>query len=120
MNFDWKDFVRLAEDLMKRPDEASLRSAISRAYYGVFCISRNKRGFKNYRPEKGKNIHWIVINEYKNSHNNNEEIIGKYLDDLRRNRNYSDYDEDKTIDFKLAQRVLIKAKQILDKLGIRL
>jgi len=120
MNFDWKDFVRLAENLMNHNDEASLRSAISRAYYGVFCISRNKKGFKNYKLKKGENIHWIIINKYKNSHDKNEKIVGKYLDDLRRNRNYSDYDEDETIDFKRAQRVLIKTKKILDNLGINL
>lgn len=33
--FDWSGYLDLALELQKRPDEASLRSAISRAYYFV-------------------------------------------------------------------------------------
>ncbi|MHA1278053.1 MAG: hypothetical protein ACTSQ8_12760 [Candidatus Helarchaeota archaeon] len=117
MSFDWKNFVRLAEDLMNHPDEASLRSAISRAYYGAFCISRNKMGFKSYR---GSDVHKEVIKHYQHSRDSREKFVGNTLDKLRRDRNDADYNEDKTIDFRLTQRVLIKAKQILDKLGIAL
>jgi hypothetical protein len=36
MPFDWADYLKLAEELAARTDEASKRSAISRAYYFVF------------------------------------------------------------------------------------
>jgi hypothetical protein len=36
MAFEWVDYLTLAEELAARPDEASKRSAISRAYYFVF------------------------------------------------------------------------------------
>jgi len=43
MSFDWLGYIRLAENLSDELDESSLRSAVSRAYYGVFCIARNKK-----------------------------------------------------------------------------
>jgi len=117
MSFDWKDFIRLSEELIKRSDEASLRSGISRAYYGVFCIARNKQGLKHY---KKPDVHREVIARYMNSKNNQEQEIGQLLDKLRRERNDADYDEDKVINSQLAQRVLLRAKNILEKLGINL
>jgi len=46
MSFDWRTYLQLADALIKHqtatvPQEAYLRSAISRSYYGVFCIARN-------------------------------------------------------------------------------
>lgn len=45
MSFDWEDYIRLSEELIKKTgalEEANFRSSISRGYYGVFCIARNK------------------------------------------------------------------------------
>ena len=91
-----------------------MRSGISRAYYGVFCIARDKKELKNYR---GPNTHWHVINQYQNSNNPKEKRIGKNLDNLRKRRNDADYDEDIAIDSQSAQRVLLKANNILKALS---
>ena len=115
MSFDWKDYIRLAENLITHNSEAYLRSGISRAYYGVFCITRNKAGFKNY---KQPDVHREVINYYKDSKDQKKQKIGNILDQIRRFRNIADYDEDKPINSKLAQKVLIKSKDILKILGI--
>jgi len=117
MSFNWVEYVKLAEDLQKQRGESYLRSSISRAYYGVFCIARNKKGYKNSRQS---NVHWEVINAYKNSSIQDEKYVGKLLDDLRKQRNDADYDEDKTISAALAQRVILKSKIILKILGIPL
>jgi len=117
MSFDWKDFIRLAEELIKRSDEASLRSAISRAYYGVFCILRNKMGFKDYKQSY---VHRKVIDLYIKSSNPQEKLAGQLLDELRKRRNNADYNEDIIIDFNFAQRTIEDAKNILKKLGINL
>ncbi len=37
--FDWSKYLELAGELGKRADEASLRSAISRAYYYVYHLA---------------------------------------------------------------------------------
>ena len=39
MAFDWNNYLTLAEQLATRPDEASKRTAISRAYYCVFNLA---------------------------------------------------------------------------------
>jgi hypothetical protein len=39
MPFDWNHFLTLAEELAVRPDDASKRTAISRAYYSVFNLA---------------------------------------------------------------------------------
>lgn len=110
MIFDWKDYIDLAEELLNRREESCLRTTISRAYYGVFCIVRNSKGYKNH---KGRDVHQRVIEEYKNSRDRKEQNIGRILDSLRRSRNHADYDEDKPISKELAERALISSKMIL-------
>ena len=39
MPFDWNDYLTLAEELATRADDASMRTAISRAYYCVFNLA---------------------------------------------------------------------------------
>jgi len=39
MPFDWNNFLTLAEELATKTDEASQRTAISRAYYCVFNLA---------------------------------------------------------------------------------
>ena len=116
MSFDWIDFVKLAKKLIEDREEASLRSGISRAYYGVFCIARNRKGLKNYK--KG-DVHRVVIESFKNSNDFNEQYVGWVLDELRRNRNHADYEEDKRIDSNLAQRVLDKTERALERLEVK-
>jgi len=113
MSFDWKEYVEVAEKLAKEENEGYLRSAISRAYYGVFCISRNKKNLKDY---KEADVHWKVINIYKNSPKSRDKLVGKFLNDLRRCRNGADYDEDKEIDKGEAERAIHRAKEILKML----
>lgn len=53
--FDWTGYYTLADELAKRADEASLRSAISRAYYYVYQLALKRaetNGFKA-RPDEG-------------------------------------------------------------------
>lgn len=110
MSFDWKDYVSLAEELLNREEESSLRSSISRAYYGAFCIARNRKSYKDYA---GRDVHQRVINEYKNSNDENEQVIGQALDELRKSRNNADYNEDRPINKSLAERMVALSKQIL-------
>jgi hypothetical protein len=38
--FDWTSYFVLARELAKRPEEASRRTAVSRAYYAIFNKAR--------------------------------------------------------------------------------
>lgn len=115
MSFDWKDYVYLAEDLLNRTEESCYRSSVSRDYYGVFCIARNRKSYKSYT---GPDVHQKVINEYKNSGDKKEQDIGRILDKLRKSRNDADYNEDRPINKGLAERVVFSAKRILTSMGI--
>lgn len=39
--FNWIEYLDLAHDLSEQNSERSQRSAISRAYYAIFCSCRN-------------------------------------------------------------------------------
>jgi len=116
MSFDWRDYLILSEELAKRSEESCLRTSISRAYFAAWCIARNKKGYKNYKPKGGKNIHWIIINAYKNAKDKALRKVGWNLDELRKTRNDADYNEDKRVNKELAERMLILAKGISDNL----
>jgi len=48
VSFDPLDFVQLGRQLGSRvSDEASIRTAISRAYYGVFLLARERTGTRS-------------------------------------------------------------------------
>ena len=115
MSFDWKGYLTVADDLLYHTEEHYCRSAISRAYYAVFCIARNKKGLKDYSPpdENSPGVHKKVILEYKNSTERVEQKVGNNLDKLRRSRNLADYREDEVIDKPLAERMVASAKSIL-------
>lgn len=115
MSFDWREYIDLALDLLNRPEESCYRSSISRAYYGAFCLARNRKGYKKYA---GADVHRKVINSYKNSIHKDERNIGRILDKLRKARNDAYYDEDKIIDQALAQRIVASANLILNRRGI--
>jgi hypothetical protein len=63
--FDWLLYLDVADHLMGRSSEEFLRSATSRAYYGVFCsISRVLKNPLDHPPnplpgqEGGRNCIW--------------------------------------------------------------
>ncbi len=89
--FDWKEFLTLAKRLAKNITDSSKRSSVSRAYYGVYCLSRNyaiSQGLPNTRSSR---LHSDVVTFY----NQRPEIriIATYLGRLRDNRNKCDYDD---------------------------
>jgi len=50
--FNWSDYLRLATDLSRNPDEASHRSSISRAYYSVYHIASARAVANGYLDQK--------------------------------------------------------------------
>lgn len=55
MPFDWNNYLSLAEELATKADEASKRTAISRAYYCVFnqAFARAESTAGSYPKEQG-------------------------------------------------------------------
>jgi len=64
-SFDWSDYLELAQELANRADEASLRSAISRAFYYVYHLALERAKANNFTFVAG-GMHaqlWRVFSE---------------------------------------------------------
>ncbi len=107
MNFNWGEYFSLAEELVRNDKESCWRSAISRAYYSVFCLARNKYDFTD-EPLS----HWVVIERYRNSENKEEKAIGVYLNRIKLARNIADY-QNKSLEKKFAVETIEKARELL-------
>jgi hypothetical protein len=64
VNFDWSEYFRLADELGARADAASLRTAISRAYYYVYHLALTRAEANDFRALSGEGLHtqlWRVF-----------------------------------------------------------
>lgn len=58
MSFDWSKYLELAKKLAaEKGDEASLRSAVSRAYYCVFNLAMMRAKSNDFRPKDDAGSH---------------------------------------------------------------
>ena len=118
MSFCWKDYIDLSNTLISSSknntlEKAYLRTSVSRAYYGIFCIARNYlRDIKNIQIRL-QNTHEFVMNQFKFSNNLKEICIGNYLGNLRDDRNKADYGDNYQIDINRANKILASANQVL-------
>ncbi len=110
MGFNWRGYVLLAESLSSNTDEASLRSAISRAYYGAFCLSRNHFGLSN---NTGPEVHKKVSEKYAESDDDEIFYAGQCLEELRKKRNDADYNGNYDITKEDIAKVVEKSKSIV-------
>jgi uncharacterized protein (UPF0332 family) len=98
MSFDWTDYLQFAEALALKPalpgpEEAALRSAVSRAYYAAYCRTRDlATDRRELTPTRRSSDHTLIIDHFRLDSNPTHRQIGTYLDRLRNNRNRADYD----------------------------
>ena len=92
--FDFARFFDVAENLVRKNDEAHIRSGISRYYYSGFGLVRkylidemNETEFRS-----GFKIHKRIIDRLIFSQDDTEVSIGEKLSDLKELRNDADYD----------------------------
>ena len=100
MKFDWEEYFNLAKELAGTPEEAKLRSAVSRAYYSAFCLSRNYLRDIEQDPRLSHNktdikVHKYVADEFIHHKSKSKTMIeiGKDLNRLRPRRNKADYED---------------------------
>jgi uncharacterized protein (UPF0332 family) len=72
MDFEWTQYIDLAEQLIEYANNSVLKSAyyrssVSRSYYGVFCIARDKI------KEEGFDIR---------QHDSHNFVIGKFFNNI--------------------------------------
>ncbi len=99
MSFDWTEYLHLAQEMAGQAtqpstEEAQLRSAISRAYYALFCKARNHlRDVEQHRIPPDSLAHHYVQTQFRNSRSTVRREIGRNLNRLRTVRNEVDYDD---------------------------
>lgn len=120
MSFNWELYIQLADELISCQEkvdlrEAYLRSAMSRSYYGIFCIARNHLIAKNI-PIPRVDTHKFVRERYQGLSRNMEKKIAKNLRRLWKERKDADYEGEASIDAQRAKTALDLSKRTLEKL----
>jgi uncharacterized protein (UPF0332 family) len=114
IGFDWLQYVDVADRLMASGTEANYRSAVSRAYYGIFGNFRRhiENNGVDFNPSR---VHHDLINWLENHQDTEIQLIGRELDKLRPERNRCDYDDTVVISKERAEKYVILARAIIGK-----
>lgn len=120
MSFNWSDYLTLAKSLAKQKsgpllsDEAYKRTAISRAYYAVFCSALDfADSHEEFTPTGTGADHEGLISHFEHSTDRSRRSAGAKLRRLRGNRNQVDYDNIVRQLDKLTRLALRRADDIL-------
>lgn len=120
MTFDWRLYVDLADELMKVDQsdplvEAYQRSAISRMYYGAFCLTRERlmnMGIPfSSTGEVHKEVREVLMRRISTDASTK---LAKKLKELHDCRKRADYDSSPGINPKIADGI---KKEVLDWLA---
>ena len=111
MAFAWLEYLNLAEQLSRSTDEASHRSAISRAYYFVYHVANSRAVANKYRRPEDATSHkslWLHYDGTNNKECRTVAIIGQRL---LQKRNRADYEDTYTRISEEMVSVLLDAKR---------
>jgi len=118
MPFDWCDYLELARALVdlrgsSYSQEATQRSAVSRAYFAAFCSARNYAvNNLGYKPERGANDHAELR---KHLQKQRYPELASRLNKLRQWRNACDYDNNVSQLCEMVRDSLRVAEKIIHK-----
>ncbi len=87
-----RDFLQLADALAAGSTEAEWRSAVSRAYYAAFHVARALLLHCGFAVPRGEQAHAYLWRRLSNASQAEVVAAGGNLLDLRRERNWADYD----------------------------
>ncbi len=124
MSFDWAEFNYLSQELMGWPGvtashEAKCRTAISRAYYALFCPAYDRLVMEGGSYDPHVDIHAVVRDGYEASPDTDHQLIGSHLRTLREMRNVADYEAipSRDVDMFAAQSCIVLAEDALNVLA---
>jgi len=111
--FDWVEYLELAGELAERREsEAALRSAVSRAYYAVFCKARQTLRDQGFIvPRRG--AHQFVWEKYQNHRERSHRRIGLHGERLKNYREDADYEETATELVRTVEDSLERAREVI-------
>jgi uncharacterized protein (UPF0332 family) len=118
--FDWPNYLNLSRTLNESTDEASLRASVSKAYYAVFNMSRNKliELDTSYVENKYGDSHRDIINKFKNNDKQVAKSLAVHLNKLKQKRVNSDYKESFNVDQRYSADAIKTAELIIEKLSL--
>ncbi len=91
MPFDWNHFLTLAEELARKPDEASKRTAISRAYYSIFNAAFSRAETTIGPKPPGEGFHQWCWDQYTESGDHSCQQLGLNGNRMKAARVKADY-----------------------------
>lgn len=91
--FDWSGYLQLAEELAKRHDEASMRSALSRAYYYVYHLALQRAQLNGFVTEPGEGTHKQLWRNYSGSPDPDCRTLAEIAVRLKEKRERADYQQ---------------------------
>jgi len=91
--FDWIGYYTLARELAARADEASRRSAISRAYYYVFNLALARATDNGFRSRPGESTHTQLWRNYSGSPDPDCKRLAVIANRLKEKRERADYEK---------------------------
>jgi hypothetical protein len=91
--FDWNGYYTLANELARRVDEASRRSAISRAYYYVYHLALVRAANNGFEILAGEASHRQLWRNYSDSPEPNCRKLAEIAKRLKEKRERADYNK---------------------------
>lgn len=97
--FNPEEVLEVAEHLLEREGEGSIRSAVSRAYYGVFLLARDLADIDDESPT-------VHVDTWRHYVDRRESVVADGLRQLRKQRNVADYDVDRHVSLRDGREAL--------------
>ena len=91
--FDWPDFLTLADELSRRPEEACLRTSISRAYYYIYHLGRQRVLDNGFIVNHYGDSHRQVWEKFENDPTPDCKKLAILANQLKDKRQRADYDK---------------------------
>jgi len=92
MAFDWPDFLTLADELSQRPEEGCMRTAISRSYYYVYHLARQRIIANQFPLVRGGDTHKQVWEKFENDPDYRCKKLYELAKKLHDKRRQADYE----------------------------
>ena len=91
--FDWSEYLKLADELAKRKDEAALRSALSRAYYYVYHLALRRALDNGFTARSGEGTHTQMWRNFSGSPEPDCRKLAEIGGRLKEKRERADYNQ---------------------------
>ena len=115
--FNWLLYLALGDHLLRQSGEEYYRSAVSRAYYGVFCHIRDILQQRGTSFAIAADVHRQVITALKSDSRPEVAQLGEDLDGLRHQRNLADYRTNAQFSLRWARRYHRRARSIRNRIA---